>query len=206
MIAHDHLLIREGVRLLLQDESWDVRGRSATWRGAADEWVQQSPDVILLALHILQENAAAAVRHIKKKVPNAELVILSSEADARLVKQLFEAGIKGFIGKEDSTEELMAAIRSAARHKPFFTSATSEMLFSKFARNGYCAAQAKLSPRQHQILALVADGRTNKEIAASLGISTRTAETHRALIMRRLNVSSTAELVRFAIRNRIIKP
>jgi DNA-binding NarL/FixJ family response regulator len=149
-----------------------------------------------------------ALREIKRALPNTEVVIFSAHHSENVIEQLFEAGAKSYIQKSDAGRYLVAAIRSLAEHKPFFTREISEVLFAKFIfadstkkQNGQ---QQTLTTREREVVRLLVRGSSNKEVAHSLGISIRTAETHRATLMRKLGLDSLAALVRYAIRNNII--
>ncbi|CAA9237546.1 MAG: two component transcriptional regulator, LuxR family [uncultured Chthoniobacterales bacterium] len=208
LVADDHPMVREGARLMIGNvPGWEVCGVAEDGREVIAQALRLRPDVIVLDLHMPELDGLAAVRDIRKQLPATELVIFSGVRNEGLIEQLFEAGARSFIGKAEAGEALIAAIRSAAEHKPFFTPQVSQILFGRFmgdVRQGAPKAAA-VTKREREIIRHIADGRSNKEVAAALGISSRTAETHRAAIMRKLGASSTAEIVRYAIRNGIIE-
>ena len=209
LIADDHAVVREGARLLVESQpGWEVCAIATDGREAVDLAMQHRPDVIVLDLHMPQLDGVEAVRELKKQLPEAELVIFSGENSERAVEELFEAGVKSFIRKTDPPRTLLDAITSVSQHKRFFTPEISDIVFTKFlkAGSGKSGAGEKLTPRERQIVKLIADGKSNKQIADALEISTRTAEAHRATVMRKLNVDSTATLVRYAVRNGIVEP
>lgn len=195
--------------LIEREAGWNVCAVAATGREAVEQGLALRPHVIVLDLHMPELNGLDVVRAIRKKDREIEFVLFSSEKAERVVLELFDAGVKAFIRKEDAATQLIAAIRSATEHRPFFTPEVSEILFARLMRapaaDSHELDRFKLSTRERQIIRLIADGKSNKEAATALGISTRTAETHRAAIMRKLNISSTPGLVRFAIRNSIIE-
>lgn len=207
LIADDHGVVREGAQLMIAREpGCKVCGVATNGREAIEKAIELCPDVIVLDLHMPEFGGLEAVRELRRCVPSAELVIFSGETSERLIDALFEAGVKSFIRKVEAPRLLIAAIRSAGQHKPFFTPEISHILFSRFTGDrGSLGAGSKLTTRELQIVRLVAEGKSNKETAEALGISTRTTETHRASLMRKLGVSSTAEVVRYAIRNGIVK-
>jgi DNA-binding NarL/FixJ family response regulator len=141
-------------------------------------------------------------------LPNTEVVIFSAHHSEEVIGQLFEAGAKSYIQKSDAGRYLVAAIKSIAEHKPFFTSEISQILFAKFLSGSAGKKQSgqehTVTSRERDVVRLLAGGNSNKEVASSLGISTRTAETHRATLMRKLGLESLAALVRYEIRNNII--
>lgn len=208
LVADDHAIVREGIRLMIEREAgWKVVAVAVNGREAVDKAAELQPHIVVLDLHMPELDGLRAVQELKKRVPEAELVIFSGEKSERLIRDLFESGAKSFIRKVDAPHALIDAIRSAAQHKPFFTREVSEVLFARFMDDGGSdPAGATLTDREHQILRLVAEGKSNKEAAATLRISVRTTETHRAAIMRKLKLASTADIVRYAIRNGMIEP
>ena len=208
LVADDHPLIRAGAALIIGNvPGWEVCGHAATGPEVIAQALELHPDIILLDFHMPELNGLDVVRQIKKELPATEIVVFSGARSEEIVEQLFDAGAKSFVGKTEGGEVLIAAIRSAAEHKPFFTAQVSDLLFARFmnpaAKGGSKGAQ--VTAREREIIRHIAQGESNKEIGAALGISSRTAETHRAAIMRKLGASSTAEIVRFAIRNGIIE-
>ncbi len=208
LVADDHPVVREGAALVIGNvPGWEVCGLAANGREAIAQALELRPDVIVLDLHMPELDGLEAVREIKKQLPATELVVFSGVRSEGMVEQLFDAGAKSFVGKTEGGGMLIKAIRSAAEHKPFFTPNVSEILFARFmgagAKDGSKGAQ--VTAREREIIRHIAQGESNKAIGAALGISSRTAETHRAAIMRKLGACSTAEIVRYAIRNGIIE-
>lgn len=207
LVADDHPVVREGAALMIGNvPGWEVCGLAANGREVIAKALELRPDVIVLDLHMPELDGLGAVRELKKQLPAVELVIFSGMRSEGMVEQLFDAGARSFIGKTEGSELLIGAIRSAAEHKPFFTPEVSEILFARFMGDGTNTATkgTQVTTREREIIRHIALGESNKEIARALGISSRTAETHRAAIMRKLGASSTAEIVRYAIRNGII--
>ncbi|MEP7015663.1 MAG: response regulator transcription factor [Verrucomicrobiota bacterium] len=210
LIADDHEVVREGLRALVEhEEGWEVCGVAKTGCEAVETAKRLKPDVAVLDMAMPQLSGLEAVRQIKRAVPTAEILVFSAHRSEEVVAQVFEAGAKSYICKSDAGKYLVAAIRSLAEHKPFFTPEVSEILFSKFlttdAQRKSGMAEQKLTTREREIVRLLAEGRSNKETAGFLGISVRTSETHRASLMRKLRLESLAALVRYAIRNHIIE-
>jgi DNA-binding NarL/FixJ family response regulator len=209
LIADDHDVVREGVRALLEHEpGWEVCGTAGTGREAVEQAGILKPDVVVLDLTMPELNGVDAVRLIKRAVPTAEVLVFSAHESEDLVAQVFEAGAKSYITKADASRYLVSAVRSLGEHKPFFTNHISEILFARFldkpTSKGHLR-NPKLSAREREILQLLSKGKSNKEAADILGISTRTTETHRAAVMHKLGLQSLADLVRYAIRNSIIE-
>jgi two-component system response regulator NreC len=209
LIADDHQLVREGLHLLVTHETdWEVCATASTGREALELAQQHQPDVAVLDLSMPELSGIDLVRDFKRHLPKVELVLFSAEESEEMIEQLFAAGVKSFIAKADASDSLIAAIRAAAQHRPYFTSQTARIVFARFENKASAASHGsgeKLTPREREIIRLIAKGKSNKEVASFLGVSTRTVETHRATLMRKLGMRSTAELVRYAIRNRIIQ-
>lgn len=208
LVADDHPVVREGTRMLIEQvEGWTVCGLAADGGEAIAKALDLRPDVIVLDLHMPGLDGLQAVHELRHRLPTAELVIFSGARSEAIVQQLFNAGARSFISKTEAGKLLITAIRSAAEHKPFFTPEVSEILFARFMQEPGAGAvkAASITKREREIIRHIAEGLSNKQIAAALAISSRTAETHRAAIMRKLGASSTADIVRYAIRNGIIE-
>ena len=210
LIADDHEVVREGARALIEAEAgWEVCGVACNGRQAVDLAKELTPDVIVLDMTMPELSGVDAVRQVKRASPKSEILVFSAHRSEEVVEQVFEAGAKSYIRKADAGRHLISAIRSLAEHKPFFTPEISEIVFRRFlhtdAEGHHSTVPQKLTPREHGIVRLLAEGQSNKDIAGTLGISVRTAETHRATLMRKLGLESLAALVRYAIRNHIIE-
>jgi DNA-binding NarL/FixJ family response regulator len=210
LIADDHDVVRQGLAALIENETgWEVCGTATTGREAVERAKELKPDVAVLDMTMPELSGLEAVRQIKRALPLTEVLVFSAYRSEDMVAQVFDAGAKSYICKADAGKHLVAAIRSLAGHKPFFTPEVSEILFAKFLaadgsrKNG--PAEQKLTTREREIVRLLAEGRSNKETAGLLGISVRTSETHRASLMRKLALDSLPALVRYAIRNHIIE-
>jgi DNA-binding NarL/FixJ family response regulator len=203
-------VVRDGLRALIEHEpGWEVCAMATNGQEAVDSAKKLKPDVVILDMTMPELDGLTALRQIKQVLPNTEVMIFSAHHSEDVIKQLFDAGAKSYIQKSDAGRHLVTAIKSLAEHKPFFTPEISEILFAKFFSAGSGTKQARpdhsLTAREREIARLLAEGRSNKEVASSLGISIRTAETHRAALMRKLDVDSVSALVRYAIRNNIIE-
>jgi DNA-binding NarL/FixJ family response regulator len=211
LIADDHEVVREGMRALIEHEpGWQVCGTATNGREAVDSAKRLKPEVVVLDMTMPELDGLEALRQIKRALRNTEVVMFSAHHSEEVIEQLFNAGAKSYIQKSEAGQHLVAAIKSLAEHKPFFTPEVSQILFSKFFSNGSSKNQSgpehSLTTREREIVRLLAEGQSNKEVAGHLGISIRTAETHRATLMRKLDINSLAALVRYAIRNNIIEP
>ena len=209
LVADDHEVMRTGVRALIEQEPrWQVCGTATNGQEAVDAARKLKPDVVILDMTMPELDGLEALREIKRALPNTEVVIFSAHHSEEVIGQLFEAGAKSYIQKSDASRHLVTAIKSLAEHKPFFTCEISQVLFAKFlsgsAGKKQNAQEHAVTSRERDVVRLLAGGNSNKEVANCLGISIRTAETHRATLMRKLGLESLAALVRYAIRNNII--
>jgi DNA-binding NarL/FixJ family response regulator len=211
LIADDHEVVREGTRaLILREANFEVCGMARDGREAVEMARKFQPDIVVLDVTMPELDGVEVVRQIRRHSRETRILIFSGLQSEEVITELFRAGIKSYIRKGDPAEQLVTALHSLAQDKPFFTPGVSDLLFGRFLHDDSittkaAAAEETLSSREREILRLVAQGGSNKSVAAALGVSTRTVETHRAAIMRKLKASSTAELVRYAIRNGIIQ-
>jgi DNA-binding NarL/FixJ family response regulator len=211
LVADDHNLVRRGVKALLEERpEWRICGEAATGREVIDKAARLKPDIIILDISLPDLNGLEAARRIRKESPSTEVLILSMHYSDQLIREIVDAGIRGFIVKSDSERDLVIAVETLARHKPFFTSYATEVILSKFNSGGSVTKVPKsigerLTSREREILQLIAEGKTSKEVASALSINIKTAETHRANIMRKLEIHSVTQLVHYAVRNQIIE-
>jgi DNA-binding NarL/FixJ family response regulator len=210
LIADDHDVMREGTRAVIERQAgWEVCGVAATGRDAVEQAFALEPDVVVMDMSMPELNGLDAAQQIKRRLPQTEILIFTAHQTDELIREVFAAGVKSFIFKSEAHHFLVDAIRSLSQHKPFFTNKVSEILFAdilnRSERNPSQSRSSQLSAREREIVQLLSEGRSNKAVAHALGISVRTAETHRASILRKLNLDSVASLVRYAIRNKIIE-
>jgi len=211
LIVDDHDLMRRGIKALLQSHAgWDVVGEAHTGREAVTKAEELKPDVVILDISMPDLNGIEAARRIRKSSPNTEVLILSVHYSDQLIRDILEAGVRGYIVKSDSDRDLAIAVETLANHKPFFTPRATEVILGNF--NGTRpsndlpeSVRDRLTSREREIVQLLAEGKSSKEVASSLGISVKTAETHRANIMRKLQLHTVTDLVRYAVRNQIIE-
>lgn len=207
MVADDHILIRKGLRTLLEEHrAWKVVAEAANGREAVDKAVRLRPDIIVMDLSMPELNGLDAATLILKAVPSTRVVILTMHNTEELVEKTLQAGARGYVLKSDTERDLIIAIEAVLNNRTFFTPIGSELesVYVGGARHGTPEIPT-LSTRERQIVQLLAEGKSNKEVADRLSISVRTAENHRARIMRKLQLRSLSDLVRHAIRNKIIE-
>ena len=210
LIADDHYLVRRGVRAYLEEQpGWEVVAEVSNGKDAVDMAKLSRPDVAILDLRMPELNGLEAAREILKNVPTKVLILTMYDCDD-LVREGLDIGVQGYVLKSDAGRDLVSAVKKLSHNKKFFTPKVAQMILdghfesSKGNRDNTTRKNgALLTARQRQILRLLMEGKSSTEIAATLSISAKTAETHRANIMRRLDCHSTVELVRYGIRNEI---
>jgi DNA-binding NarL/FixJ family response regulator len=205
LLADDHNVVRKGLRGILEEyDDWIVCGEASNGRETVELALELKPDIIVLDITMPVLNGIEATRQIKKLLPQVEILIFTMHETEEMILKAFEAGARGFVLKSDDELELVEAIKVISRHKPFFTTAASEALLDNLLKP--TLRDSVLTDREREVVQLLAEGKANKEVASALDISVKTAETHRATIMRKLEIESIADLVRYAIRNHLIDP
>ena len=214
LLADDHEVVRAGLRALLEEQSgWEVVAEAVDGRDAVEKASKLRPDAVVIDIAMPSLNGLEAVRQIVKAVPNAKVLVLTMYDSDPLIQQVLQAGARGYLLKSDAGRDLVSAIEALRRNKTFFTPKVSQMVLEgyldknpkdKDKEQESEAESLRLTSRQREIVQLLAEGKSSKEVAAVLGLSVKTAETHRANIMRKLDCHSVTELVRYAIRNNII--
>jgi len=205
LIADDHAVVRAGLRSLLESHSgWEVCAEAPDGRAALEKASKLKPDVAVLDIGMPLLNGVEATRRIRASSPSTEILILTMHESDDLVQQVVEAGARGYILKDDADRVLLAAVDAVRQHRPYFSTRVSTPPVDDLPSADPARTRLRLTPREREILQLLAEGKSNKEVASLLGISVNTAEAHRANIMLKLNLHSLAELVHYAIRNNII--
>lgn len=209
LIADDHEVVRQGVRAVLEGEAgWEVCGEAISGRDAVAKAVELRPDVVILDITMPELNGLEATRQIRRAVPARILILTVHESD-RIAAEVLDAGAHGYVLKADAGRTLVEAIRALLQNQEFL----SERVRVEAPRETGTSRSddrrresGRLTAREREVVQLLSEGKTNKEIGVALGITTKTAETHRAHILAKLQLHSMSELVRYAIRNRIIEP
>jgi DNA-binding NarL/FixJ family response regulator len=206
MLADDHEMVRQGLRAVIEEQrGWEVCGEARTGREAVDKARELKPDVVVMDFTMPELNGMEATRQIRAALPRTTVLILTMHESEELIPEVLAAGALGYMLKSDAGTELVDAIQSLAAQKPYFTSKVSTMVLKGYL-NPATRESPVLTPREREIVQLVAEGRSTKEVADKLKISPKTADTHRTNIMRKLNLHSVSELVRYAIRNKLVEP
>jgi DNA-binding NarL/FixJ family response regulator len=208
LLADDHEVVRGGVRTLIEKEAgWTVCGEAADGRNAVALAQTLKPDIVVMDIGMPTLNGLEAARQVKRALPKTEVLIFTGEESDQLVHEVFAAGARSYILKSDISKHLIEAIGALAQHKHYFTNRIAEIVFARYLDGTSGAGKSKtegLTPREREIVQLLAEGKSNKEAAGVLGISIKTVETHRATTMQKLRLESFADLVRYAIRNKIV--
>jgi len=210
LVADDHSIVRRGVRALLETHAgWKVCGEAATGSEAVKQAKKLRPDVAVIDITMPDLNGFEATRQIRTVAPQTQILVLTVHESEQALREVLDAGALGYVSKSDLDLNLSAAIESLLRHKPFFSSRVSEMMLKRYLKQDVPSkpgtGPATLTPRQREIVRLLAEGKTNKEVALALGISVKTAETHRNNIMRKLQLRSFSHLVRYAVRHNLVE-
>jgi DNA-binding NarL/FixJ family response regulator len=209
LIADDHELFRRGVAAeLTQVPGWAVAAEATNGRDAVALAASLKPDIVVLDLTMPELNGLEAARQIILADPSARILILTAHESEQLVREVLSAGAKGYVLKSDAGKTLITALQALLEGGSFFTSNVARMVLDGYLRSESREAvpAQTLSAREREIVQLLAEGNSNKDIARVLNISVKTAETHRSNVMRKMGFDSLAELVRYAIRNNIIDP
>jgi DNA-binding NarL/FixJ family response regulator len=206
LIADDHTVVRAGLRTLLESRSgWEVCAEAADGREAVDKAAKHKPHIAILDIGMPLLNGVEAARRIRKASPDSEILILTMHESDDLVQQVVEAGARGYILKDDADRILLDAVHAVSQHKPYFSVRVSEAADGADPSDPSKSHRSRLTPREREILQLLAEGKSNKDVANLLNISVNTAEAHRANIMVKLDLHTLPELVIYAIRNNIIR-
>jgi len=212
LLADDHELVRKGIRGLLNTKrKWRVVGEASDGPEAVEKARRLKPDIVILDIDMPKLNGLEATPLIREAAPHAKVVILTLHESGEMVHRALEAGARGLVLKSDLAERLITALTEISRSKLFLTPKVSEIVMQEFLRRDKAiraAASNKVKPSQREIavIQLLSQGKANKEIAAELGISVRTAEAHRANAMRKLGLRSLAELIRYALEHGLGRP
>jgi DNA-binding NarL/FixJ family response regulator len=207
IIADDHELVRRGLTTTLAEvQGWSIVAQAANGRQAAELVVTHKPDVAILDLSMPELNGLDATRLILAAEPQTRVLILTAHESEQLIREVLSAGAQGYVLKSDAGRILVSAVAALLDGRTFFTSRVAQLVLEGYLRNASKApaAMPTLSAREREIVQLLAEGRSNKEVAQLLDISVKTAETHRSNIMRKMAFDSLADLIRYAVRNKII--
>lgn len=211
LIADDHEVVRHGIRVLLESHpAWQVCGEATDGRQAVEMEKQLKPDLVILDIGMPNLNGLDASRQILARNSRQRILILTIYETEQVVKAVLEAGARGFVLKSDAAHDLIAAVEALRENRTFFTSRVAEMVLKGYLKPEEKQADSEvtrpgLTAREREVVQLLAEGKSTKEVASILSLSVKTAETHRSNIMSKLNFHSVSELVLYAVRNNIVQ-
>ena len=208
LVADNHEIVRRGICALLKSHAgWDVCAEAADGREAVEKAKQLDPDVVILDIGMPNVNGLTAARQILQNDPQQKILILTITDSEQIVREVLQAGAHGFVLKSDAARDLLTAVEALEKNRTFFTRRVSQMILE-----GYLNGEAQkeltgpaVSPREREIVQLLAEGKSTKEAAFILELSIKTVETHRSNVMRKLGIHSVSELVLYAVRNNIVQ-
>jgi DNA-binding NarL/FixJ family response regulator len=212
LVADDHEVIRRGLCSLLQArEGWEICGEAKDGREAVEMVRHLKPDVVILDIGMPNLNGLAASRQISQNNPQQKIIVLTITDSDRVIREALNAGARGFVLKSDAARDLVSAVEALQHNRMFFTPRVNDMVLTGFLNKETSAStdgfslSPKLTSREREVIQLLAEGKSSKEVACLLNLSTKTAETHRSNIMRKLNFHSIRDLVVYAVQNDIIQ-
>jgi two-component system, NarL family, response regulator NreC len=204
LLADDHALIRQGLKTLLERQGFQVVGEASDGQETLRSAERTQPDVAIVDISMPYMNGLEATRELKKSAPNIRTIILTQHEEDQYVTEALRAGAKGFVLKSQAAEDLVRAIQEVCRGSVYVSPCIPSTAVEAYLSKRYTSADP-LSGRERQVLQLVGEGLTTKDIASRLGISVKTAESHRTRLMKKLDIHETASLVRYAIRRGLIE-
>jgi DNA-binding NarL/FixJ family response regulator len=209
LIADDHEVARKGIRSLLESHpGWEVCGEARDGREAVEYAGKLKPDVVLLDIGMPNLNGLNAARQILASDPETRILVLTMHDSDQVVREVLAAGARGFLLKSDAGRDLVAAVEALQQQRTFFTTKVAQMVLEGYLHpgsEGQHPAQHVLTPREREVIQLLAEGKSTKEVAVTLNLSVKTAETHRTNLMRKLDLHSVADLTVYAVRNGIVQ-
>ncbi len=208
LIADDHEVVRRGIRALLEHRpGWEVCGEAGDGREAIEKTRELKPDLVLLDIGMPNLNGIDAARQILTNAPATHILVLTMHYSQQVVREILAAGARGFLLKSDAGRDLVTAVEAVQNQRTFFTSQVTEIVVGGYLnpdqKKEEAPRRSRLTPREREVVQLLAEGKTSKEVAVALNLSVKTAETHRTNIMRKLDLHSVADLTLYALRNGI---
>jgi len=208
LIADDHEVARRGIRALLENHpGWEVCGEAGDGREAVNSARRLRPDLVLLDIGMPSLNGLDATRQILAAAPDTRVLILTMHDSDQVVREVLAAGAVGFLLKSDAGRDLVAAVEALQHRRTFFTTKVAQLVLEGYlhpAPDADHASRGVLTPREREVIQLLAEGKTTKEVATTLNLSVKTAETHRTNLMRKLDLHSVVDLTLYAVRNGIV--
>ena len=210
LVADDHEVVRRGLCALLQSRpEWEICGEAADGREAVEKSQNLKPDAVIIDIGMPTLNGLEATRQILKANPHIRVLVLTLHDSDQMIREVLDAGARGFLLKSDAARDLISAVQALRRDNTYFTSRVAEMVLEGYLKPPGKAVplaplRTRLTPREREVVQLIAEGKSTKEVAVALQLSVKTAETHRSNIMRKLELHSVSDLVLYAVRNNIV--
>lgn len=211
LVADDHELVRRGLRALLQrKDDWEICGEAQDGVEAVEQAKRLKPDVVIIDIGMPNSNGLDATREIVKARPQTRVLVLTLYDSEEMVQQVLQAGARGFILKSDAAQDLLTALEALRRNQTFFSAKVSDAVLDGYVSgrgtsNSNAPQRSRLTSRERELVQLLAEGKSTRQAAGKLGMSVKTAETHRSNIMRKLQLHSASELVLYAVRNKLVQ-
>ncbi|MGM4988140.1 response regulator [Tardiphaga sp. 841_E9_N1_2] len=207
LIADDHDVVRSGLRAVVESHAgWEVVGEAEDGKIAITKALVTKPDILITDYSLPVMNGVEVTRQVRTRLPRTEVLMFTMHDTDEIIAQALAAGARAFLLKSDAKQFLISAIEALASHKPFFTGRLSERMLDSYLSKAGDKAIPLLTPRERIVVQLIAEGNSNRDISSVLNVSVKTVESQRSAAMRKVDVTSTAGLVRYAIRNRLIEP
>ncbi|NBJ10694.1 response regulator [Microvirga arsenatis] len=207
IVADDHSIVRRGLRLVLEAQAgWGVCAEAENGQRAVDIAVQHQPDVAILDYSLPLLNGLEATRQIRRACPKTEVLIYTMHNNEDVIRDILHAGARGYLLKTEDDAEITRAVHALLRKQPYFSPQVAQTLLDTFLSGGKTVASETLTSREREVIQLVAEGHSNRDIAERWQVSIKTVETHRTSAMRKLNLRSGVELALYAVRNKLIEP
>jgi DNA-binding NarL/FixJ family response regulator len=207
LIADDHEIVRQGIRTIVQScQGFEACGEATDGRQAVQMALSLRPNIVVIDIGMPQLNGLEATRQIVQSDPSIKVLVLTIHESEQIVRDVLAAGARGYLLKTDASRDLISALEALIGRKTFFTSKVAQIVLDPFLRDGpkRQISNNVLTAREREVVQLLAEGKSSKEVAVALDLSVKTAETHRANLMRKLDIHSVSELVLYAVRNNIV--
>ncbi len=204
LLVDDHVLVRQGLRSLIEREGFQVVGEASDGQDALRQIGTARPDIVVMDISMPTMNGLHAAREMRKSFPKTKTILLTQHDEKQYVSEALDVGVKGYVLKNQAGSDLVQALRQVERGQVYLSPGVSQAVVESYHAKREIAGN-RLTLRERQVLQLIAEGKSTKEIAAVLGISVKTAESHRTRMMQKLDIHETASLVRYAVRNGIVQ-
>jgi two-component system, NarL family, response regulator NreC len=205
VLVDDHVLVRQGLKALIESDGFQVVGEASDGQEALRQVESFCPDIVVMDISMPAFNGLNAAREIERSFPKTKTILLTQHDESQYVSDALEAGVKGYVLKNQAAGDLLQAIKQVSRGQVYLSPGVSQAVVESY-HSKLDKTKTRLTPREKQVLQLIAEGKSTRDIASVLGISVKTAESHRTRMMQKLDIHETASLVLYAVRNGIVQP